>query len=504
MNCKKYNSNSSGNVLTHFDRSNPDRKYGNQDIDPTRTHLNYNLAPIHEDGDFEFMKNRCQELKALKRRDVNTLVSWVITIPKDYTGNEKEFFIKAYTFFELRYGKENVVSSYVHKDEVSPHMHFAFVPAIYDKKKDRHTVNAKKCISRVELQRIHPEIQTYLEKELNTTVNILNGATKGGNKSIQRLKEDQKVIDLAVKELVANPTQQVMEKAVEKLEPQVENLLMQDQEFITKVEEKLKEQKTDLRIEIVNMEEQQSSLSSEIIALERKQEQKIKNLTELSKDDPEIIDLAVKDLIENPTTEVLSQIIDKQMEDIHVPSSNYEPVEIKRISADEVKGLNRKEVRAELQTKIAEVTKLSMQNFDLHHQNKNMKDILNVSKNSKNLANTTQQELNDLEKKHTLTKSELDKLKEKYGKLENTFHFFIKKIQTLFFWVTNMLTQQQKQQNPKQMQEIKDISKPDRAEVIKDTEKELDEQVRQEREKEEQRKMEEREKRHREHDEPEL
>ena len=40
--------------------------------------------------------------------------------------------------------KENVISAYVHFDEVTPHMHYAFVPVVEDKKKGGYKLSAKK------------------------------------------------------------------------------------------------------------------------------------------------------------------------------------------------------------------------------------------------------------------------------------------------------------------------------------------------------------------------
>ena len=194
MNCEKFTRNQSGNILVHCDRSDPNRTYKNQEIDHSKTYLNYNLAPEHKGmTDYEFMKKRCEEFKILKRKDVNWLVSWVITMPADYTGNKALFFREAYNFMENRYGKDNVVSAYVHLDETSPHMHFCFVPVIFDKKKQEYKVNAKQCINKVELKQIHPEMQEYLENKLQTKVNILNGATAEGNKTIDQLKKEEKI-----------------------------------------------------------------------------------------------------------------------------------------------------------------------------------------------------------------------------------------------------------------------------------------------------------------------
>lgn len=239
MNCEKFTRNQSGNILVHCDRSDPNRTYKNQEIDHSKTYLNYNLAPEHKGmTDYEFMKKRCEEFKVLKRKDVNWLVSWVITMPADYTGNKALFFREAYNFMENRYGKDNVVSAYVHLDETSPHMHFCFVPVIFDKKKQEYKVNAKQCINKVELKQIHPEMQEYLENKLQTKVNILNGATAEGNKTIDQLKKEEKIKQKVISELIKNPTEEIKKLVIEQIpEEQKENIIEKE---IENVKEELK------------------------------------------------------------------------------------------------------------------------------------------------------------------------------------------------------------------------------------------------------------------------
>lgn len=234
MNCEKFTRNQSGNILVHCNRSDPNRTYKNQEIHHDRTHWNYNLAPKHEGmTDYEFMKNRCEEFKILKRSNVNWMVSWVITIPADYEGSQEMFFKEAYNFMEKKYGKENVISAYVHLDETSPHMHFCFVPVVFDTKKQEYKVNAKVCINRTELLKIHPQMQEYLENKLQTKVNILNGATVEGNKTVEQLKKEDKIKKAAIKELVKNPTEEIKNAVIEQLpEEQKETIVEQEIEIV--------------------------------------------------------------------------------------------------------------------------------------------------------------------------------------------------------------------------------------------------------------------------------
>lgn len=183
----KHTKASCGHMFAHFDRR--AEHISNENLDRTRTHLNYNLA-IHQQMDQgEFVRKRCSEVRMQNRKDVNIMASWVVTVPKDLPLEEhKQFFQGCYDFLENRYGKENVVSSYVHMDEITPHMHFAFVPVVPDKKRDGFKVSAKECITRTDLQSFHQQLETHLENVLGHEVGILNEATREGNKSIAELK----------------------------------------------------------------------------------------------------------------------------------------------------------------------------------------------------------------------------------------------------------------------------------------------------------------------------
>ena len=191
--CMKLTRAGCGHMFKHYERAKDENgeyiKFGNQDIDAERTHLNYNLAPSRNISQGEFVKQRCSEVYCLNRRDVNVMCSWVVTLPKEVKGKDdtEYFFKKAYEFLEKRYGKENVVSAFVHMDEKTPHMHFAFVPVVYDEKKKRYKVSAKERISKNELCKFHEDLQNYFDTTY-LSCKILNEATKEGNRSIEELK----------------------------------------------------------------------------------------------------------------------------------------------------------------------------------------------------------------------------------------------------------------------------------------------------------------------------
>lgn len=192
----KYTRAEAGHLCKHYERAKDDQgeylKFGNQDIDATRTPQNYSLGPLREQGQMDFLRQRCSEVVCMKRKDVNVMCSWIVTAPTGIAGgeHEREFFQRAYDFLSEKYGQENVISAHVHKDEITPHMHFAFVPVVHDKKRDRLKVSAKECITRTHLQTFHDELDRHMQQTMGERYpgGILNEATKEGNRSIEELK----------------------------------------------------------------------------------------------------------------------------------------------------------------------------------------------------------------------------------------------------------------------------------------------------------------------------
>lgn len=179
-------------MFAHYDRR--AEHISNENLDRAKTHLNYNLATEQTMAQGDFVKQRCSEVRCQNRKDVNVMVSWVVTAPKDLPKQEhKAFFQSSYEFLSNRYGRKNVISAYVHMDEVTPHMHFAFVPVVPDKKRGGFKVSAKEAVDRADLQSFHTDLQQHLERELGHEVNVLNEATKDGNRTIKALKRESAV-----------------------------------------------------------------------------------------------------------------------------------------------------------------------------------------------------------------------------------------------------------------------------------------------------------------------
>lgn len=189
-NYAKYTKGAMGHMLKHYERAKDENgeylKFGNQDIDTKKTDQNYNLAPEH--NQLDFIHNRLDEVYCMNRKDINIMCSWVVTAPEDLKPEqENQFFQETYSFLEGKYGRENVVSSYVHKDEKTPHMHFCFMPVVADPKRGQK-VSAFECVKRKDLEQFHEQLQHHLEGK-GISCSVINEATREGNKAIKELKQ---------------------------------------------------------------------------------------------------------------------------------------------------------------------------------------------------------------------------------------------------------------------------------------------------------------------------
>ena len=199
----KYSRGSVGHLIKHYERA-KDRngeyiKFSNENIDPEKTDLNYNLAA--PGSALEYLHQRLSEVQCAKRKDLNVMCSWVITAPEDLqcrTPEEiKNFFREVYKFSADRYGEANVISAYVHMDEVSPHIHFAFVPVVHDKEKNLDKVSAKDCITRYELGAFQKALSQHCNNYFGTDIGLLK------NDGIKRDLPINKLKEISVKEAKA-------------------------------------------------------------------------------------------------------------------------------------------------------------------------------------------------------------------------------------------------------------------------------------------------------------
>lgn len=251
----KYCKSALGHMLNHYGRQENDGiKRSNEDIRSELTHNNWNLAEnVQPLPQMDFIHQRLSEVKVQNRADVNVMCDWVVTVPKDLPEAEHSKFFKAtFDFLMTRYGRKNIISAYVHLDETTPHMHFAFIPVVEDRKKGGFKVSAKERINREDLRSFHYELQQAVSSALGHNVSILNSATKDGNKTVSELKRKTALEKIAKAEKVEQVAQQRIQKAQEQV--------LKAEEMATNAEQKaqkhnnarkmLKAEKKQLQIEI--------------------------------------------------------------------------------------------------------------------------------------------------------------------------------------------------------------------------------------------------------------
>lgn len=134
----KVKSTAIGAMQYHNDRA--PGEHLNPDIDPERTHLNYELHDAEgcylprkyaAEVDAKIAANRASGRKV--RKDAVKLVEGIITAsPEFFEGKSEEecrrFFEDAYEFVCAEMGAENVIHFTVHMDETTPHAHWGAVP----------------------------------------------------------------------------------------------------------------------------------------------------------------------------------------------------------------------------------------------------------------------------------------------------------------------------------------------------------------------------------------
>ena len=137
----------------------------NDMIDLDRTHLNYDLVQS-ELNLYQRAKERVDQLKSEKKRvQKNSVITYsnIITIPesaaKEMSNDQMhDYFKTCHDYFVDRFGKENVLSSKIHLDESTPHMHLHFMPI--DKETGR--LQARTTMNKAALNEIHDEIPERL------------------------------------------------------------------------------------------------------------------------------------------------------------------------------------------------------------------------------------------------------------------------------------------------------------------------------------------------------
>ena len=185
----KYKAPSVGHMLAHYRRD--ESSLGRDNIDPKRVKNDMVVAhytnkdgklvvgrvePREGEPNWGTVERRIERVneaqkaagKRATRKDAVVMADVVVTLPDNVRkGDEDRFFRLTYWYLSKKFGIDNMMGGYVHKDEVlkdgtpaRDHMHVPFTPILDGR------FNYKKMCPRSFYQSMHKELGDYLEKHM--------------------------------------------------------------------------------------------------------------------------------------------------------------------------------------------------------------------------------------------------------------------------------------------------------------------------------------------------
>nr|APG79827.1 putative plasmid recombination enzyme [uncultured bacterium] len=138
----------------------------NPDIDYERSHLNKDLLAKDERTYYMRIKERIEELNLSKaiRKDAVVACGFICTSDQAYfeglfQAEKDRFFQASHDFLKERYGERNVISSKVHYDETTPHLHCYIVPVTSDNR-----LSAKSIFTPKELRGLQDDYHRHMRE----------------------------------------------------------------------------------------------------------------------------------------------------------------------------------------------------------------------------------------------------------------------------------------------------------------------------------------------------
>lgn len=141
----------------------------NEDIESDKTALNYDLSGFNKktmnysDEVEKRLRERFNGKRAI-RKDATVMVGVIVSAtPELFNGmseeQERQYFQTAFDFLADKFGRDNVISATVHKDEKTPHLHFNFVPLTEDGR-----LSAKELVDQQTLLYLQENLPQELQK----------------------------------------------------------------------------------------------------------------------------------------------------------------------------------------------------------------------------------------------------------------------------------------------------------------------------------------------------
>lgn len=254
----KYKASAVGKLCAHYNRwqgiDNPN--VSRENIDKSRTHLNYTLGVYEKDGkrfigkvwgsaSWATVKGRIDavnarakaEGKRATRKDAVVMADMVVTLPPNVPPEDAyKFFWNSYQYIADRVGRGNLMGGYVHMDETTPHMHVPFTPILDGR------FNYKKMCDRKFYQTFHKGLGDRLEQKMGYRPEVeLSEETRAQRVYTSRTKDIDKVRG-AVDRAIVEPAQQEADRIVAAAKEEAAALLndaeLRKAELVTEIADK--------------------------------------------------------------------------------------------------------------------------------------------------------------------------------------------------------------------------------------------------------------------------
>lgn len=261
----KYKATSVGHMLAHYRRD--ESSMGRENIDPTRVKNDMVVAHYkNKDGklvvgrvvpregtpNWETVQHRIERVneahkaagKRATRKDAVVMADVVVTLPDNVRkGDEDRFFRLTYWYLSNKFGIDNMMGGYVHKDEVlkdgtpaRDHMHVPFTPILEGR------FNYKKMCPRSFYQSMHKELGDYLERRLGYRPEVELGEDTRARRVYTDKSVDIDKVRGAVDKAVVEPAQQEAERIVAAAKEEAAALLndaeLRKAELVTEIADK--------------------------------------------------------------------------------------------------------------------------------------------------------------------------------------------------------------------------------------------------------------------------
>lgn len=254
----KYKASAVGKLCAHYNRwqgiDNPN--VSRENIDKSRTHLNYTLGVYEKDGkrfigkvrgsaSWATVKGRIDavnarakaEGKRATRKDAVVMADMVVTLPPNVPPEDAyKFFWNSYQYIADRVGRGNLMGGYVHMDETTPHMHVPFTPILDGR------FNYKKMCDRKFYQTFHKGLGDRLEQKMGYRPEVeLSEETRAQRVYTSRTKDIDKVrgaVDRAVVQPAEDEAARIVAAAREEAAALLKEAEARKAELVTEIADK--------------------------------------------------------------------------------------------------------------------------------------------------------------------------------------------------------------------------------------------------------------------------